>query len=67
MSFQNKQFKNKNILNIDALTITPSMLEVYGYELKGGNKYQPRMKDVKKLTKLLEDSDIVDHVTSDLY
>ena len=52
---------SKNILNIDMLTVTPSMLEVYGYELKGGNKYQTNAKDIKKLTKLLEDSDITQH------
>lgn len=52
--------QSKNILNIDALTVTPLMLEVYGYELKGGKQYQANTRDVKKLTKLLEDSDITE-------
>lgn len=54
------QKQSKNILNIDALTVTPSMLDVYGYELKGGKHYQANSRDVKKLTKLLEDSDITE-------
>jgi hypothetical protein len=58
MSFKKQ---SKNILNIDMLTVTPSMLEVYGYELKGGKDYQANSRDVKKLTKLLEDSDITQH------
>ena len=53
---------SKQITDLNELTSTPSMMEVYGYEfnLKGGNHIKEnRSSDIKKLSKLLEDSESV--------
>ena len=36
-SINNKSFYSSNIMDLNNLTATPSMLEMYGYELKGGH------------------------------
>ena len=48
-----------NINNIELLTETPSMIDVYGYELKGGHNSVARIANYKKLAHLLSDSESV--------
>ena len=56
--------KNKNILEMEELTITPSATEMYGYNPKKvSEKKENNYVNIKKLTKLLEDSD-VEHLSN---
>ena len=54
-----------NIHNIELLTDTPSMLDVYGYELKGGHHSVAKIANYKKLAQLLSDSEISQHSESE--
>jgi hypothetical protein len=47
-----------NINNIELLTETPSMIDVYGYELKGGHNTVARIANYKKLANLLSDTEM---------
>jgi hypothetical protein len=64
----------KNIMNISMLTETPTRKEIWGYDLNGGGSESEdntseniaESKDVKKLSKLLADSDINDNEVDEL-
>ena len=59
-----KSFYGQNILDLDNLSVTPSMMEVYGYDLIGGINYK-KNSDISKLSKLLTESDFSQSAGSD--
>jgi hypothetical protein len=59
---KNNNIQRHDILNINELSITPTMMEVYGYvvpntQLKGGMYDEHKEDDIKKLSELLDNSE----------
>jgi hypothetical protein len=52
---KSQSFYGHNILDLDNLSVTPSMIDMYGYNLVGGLS-NTKKSDIKKLSKLLTKS-----------
>jgi hypothetical protein len=54
---ESKSFYGKNVMDIENLSLTPSMMESYGYNLVGGFTKNDNTTDLARLSKLLTESE----------